>query len=241
MRNNLVQCTMLIDRIAKVDRIEEQYGWTVTGVSGTITSLSFRGDLELVFDASSFKLNSTDEPPVQDGPSHLDLWYIAGNRERNPLPLNDEKSFFLESIRDGIRGMPQSQTTIKELLRAVSSGWEKALAVECDIQSLSSSCVTELRKTSDSSIAVCGTLLLIPLASKVEIQFNVTTSNSQAGLEIEVETSAEVIYGEKFNEKKMAEFLKNRVNSQSGAANERSPWTAAVEELEGRLLARGKR
>src|SRR3954452_18433507 len=103
--------------------MEKEHGWTITGVSGTTTSMTYRKEIELVFDASSFLENNSGSPTKQPVSSRIDLWYIGANRELNPLPLTAEKDFFLQSIRDHIRGLPQSQTQVKDLLNAVSVSW----------------------------------------------------------------------------------------------------------------------
>ncbi|KFY31292.1 hypothetical protein V493_01247 [Pseudogymnoascus sp. VKM F-4281 (FW-2241)] len=219
---------------AKVDALEEKYGWTITGISGTTLSLSLRSDLELVFDASSFITKDGQPKNAQAGNSRIDLWYIAANRERNPLPLTPEKAFFVESIRDGIRGMPQAQTTVKELLDTVSFGWATSLNVVEGIEALNRVYPTEIAKTSDESIVIKSKMLLASLASKVEVSYHVTTKNGEEGLEVQFNTTARAVYGERFNEDSMGRFLSK------GIAEGRA-WVEVVKELEERLFARGKK
>src|ERR1700691_1403675 len=111
---------------ARVDAIEKEHGWTITGVSGTTTSMTYRKEIELVFDASSFLSTKSNAAGKRPQNSRIDLWYIGANRELNPCPLTREKEFFLQSIRDYIRGLPQAQTPVKDLLAAVSVSWNKA-------------------------------------------------------------------------------------------------------------------
>ncbi len=115
-----------------------------------------------------------------------------------------------------------------------------------DINSLTLNCPTEVSKTSDSSIVVRATLLLVPLSSKVELQFHVAANTGVNGLEILVDPQASVVYGERFNEKKMSEFLHSRVGVSGSSPQEKDgkgkqSWSEAVAELEERLLARGKK
>ncbi|KFY15275.1 hypothetical protein V492_02115 [Pseudogymnoascus sp. VKM F-4246] len=219
---------------AKADALEEKYGWTITGISGTTLSLSLRSDLELVFDASSFRTKDGEAKNAHAANSRIDLWYIAANRERNPLPLTPEKAFFVESIRDGVRGMPQAQTTIKELLDTVSFGWATSLNVVEGIEALNRVYPTEVAKTSDESIVIKSRMLLASLASKVEVSYHVTTKNGEEGLEVQFNTAARVVYGERFNEDSMGRFL-------SKGITEGRAWVEVVKELEGRLFARGKK
>jgi kinetochore protein Spc7/SPC105 len=121
---------------AKVDDFEKQHGWSITGVSKSQISMTYRKEIELVFDASSFKPNGSDAAPLQPVNSRIDLWYVAANRELNPMPLTVEKDFFLQNIREYCRCLPQAETTVKELLDAVSASWTRAMGVANDIKPL---------------------------------------------------------------------------------------------------------
>ena len=203
--------------------------------------MTYRKDIELVFDASSFRSNNSSAR--QPSNSRIDLWYIAANRELNPLPLTPEKEFFLQSIRDHIRGLPQSQTQVKELLASVSKAWNKANAAGEGIRLLRTSCLTEITKTSDNSILVKSMLLIAPLTTKVEISFHLTSHSDEDGIDVEVSPNAMVVYGERFNEPKMKEFLLNRCgnNVEEKSKTAKVSWGGAVAELGDKLLARGRK
>ncbi|CZT44728.1 related to spindle pole body protein [Rhynchosporium secalis] len=227
----------------KVDAIEKKHGWSITGVSGTTTSMTYRKEIELVFDASSFQANSSVSPAKQPVSSRIDLWYIGANRERNPLPLTAEKDFFLQSIRDHVRGLPQNQTQVKDLLNAVSTSWNKASKVVDDIRLLTISCPTNISKTSDDSILIKSSLLIAPLTTKIEVNFQLTSTSGNIGIHVEMFPRASVVYGERFNEPKMGEFLLTRcgnVVEEKGYATKDS-WGNAVAELGEKLLARGRK
>lgn len=224
-----------------MDDIEKKHGWTITGISGTTTSMTYRREIELVFDPSLFQSNnSTAKQPSN---SHIDLWYIAANRELNPLPLTPEKEFFLQSIRDHIRGFPQAQTQVKDLLGAVGKAWNMANACADDIRLLKVSCPTETTKTSDNSILVKSMLLLAPLTTKVEVSFHLTSHSRDNGIDVGISPSATVVYGERFNEPKMREFLLNRCgdNVEAKGQTTKVSWGAGVAELGEKLLARGRK
>lgn len=205
--------------------------------------MTYRKEIELVFDASSFLLSNSNARAKQPVNSRLDLWYIGANRELNPLPLTAEKEFFLQSIRDHIRGLPQAQTQVKDLLSAVNVSWNKASAVVDDIRLLNVSCPTEITKTSDNSILVKSNLLIAPLTTKVEISFHLTSQSGENGIEVGISPSATVIYGERFNEPKMGEFLLNRCGDavEEKGHSTKVSWGNAVAELGEKLLARGRK
>lgn len=201
--------------------------------------MTYRKEIELVFDASSFQSNNSTARQASN--SRIDLWYIAANRELCPLQLTPEKEFFLQSIRDQIRGLPQAQTQVKDLLDIVSKGWNKANAASNSIRLLKTSSPTEITKTSDNTILVKSMLLIAPLTTKVEISFHLTSHSSEDGINVEVAPNATVVYGERFNEPKMKEFLLNRCGDNIEVKSEKVYWGAAVAELGEKLLARGRK
>ncbi|KAG9243763.1 hypothetical protein BJ878DRAFT_104651 [Calycina marina] len=226
---------------ARVENLEREHGWTITGVSSTTTSMTYQNEIELVFDAAAFKPISSAAHSKSN--ARLDLWYIAANREKNRLPLTIEKEFFLQNIRDHIRGLPQAETPIKGLLLAVSTAWNKANAVHDQTRLLNISCPTETAKTSDNSVLIKSMLLIGPLTTKVQVEFHLACQSGAAGIDIEILPSAAVVYGERFNEPKMKEFLLTRCGSfveEKGQLSKVS-WGAAVAELGEKLLARGKK
>jgi kinetochore protein Spc7/SPC105 len=229
--------------VGRVDALEKEHGWTITGVSGTTTSMTYRKEIELVFDASSFLPGAKKTTTTQATNSRIDLWYIGAVRDHNPIPMTAEKDFFLQCIRDHIRGLCQAETTIKDLLNAVSTSWNKARAVVDDVRLLNVTYPTELVKTSDNSIMVKSGLLINPLTTKVAISFHLTSQTGDNGIEVEIEPSAKVVYGENFNEPKMGEFLLNRCGNTVEDRDHRTKasWGHAVAELGEKLLARGRK
>lgn len=222
----------------RVEALEHEYGWTVTGVQGTTVSLSFRGELELVFDISSFKTSSEGGDTPQQN-SRIDLWYIAANREVDPEPLTPEKKFFIDSIRDHIRALAQSETSVKQLLDSISTGWEAAVKVVSEIKSLNRQYPTIVEKTGDSSIKVCSSMLLKGLRSKVLCEYHISTAadvegKAEKGLNVSIVASAKAVYGERFNEDSMMRFLNRGIEEGRG-------WAEVVRDLDARLVARGKK
>ncbi|KAK6214953.1 chromosome segregation protein (Spc7 kinetochore protein) [Colletotrichum tabaci] len=219
---------------ARVDSLEKQHGWAVTGVSGSTISMTYRREIELVFDMASFQHEQKN--------SRIDLWYIATNRETNPAPSTPEKEFFLQCIRDHIRGLPQSRTKIADLLHWVRAAWDKANCTSNHIRQLNITFPTAVARTSDSSIAVKSSLLLPPIATKVEVALEIRGSSRTDGVEFALHPEAKVIYGEHFNTGKMGEFLATHLGGDAFSLVEGAPsWSAVVVDLHERLLARGRK
>ncbi|KAK1690134.1 Spc7 kinetochore protein [Colletotrichum godetiae] len=219
---------------ARVDSLEKQHGWAVTGVSGSTVSMTYRREIELVFDMASFQRGQKN--------SRIDLWYIAANRENNPLPSTPEKEFFLQCIRDHIRGLPQSRTKIADLLHMVHAAWDKSNSTSDQIRRLNVSFPTTVSRTSDSSIAVRSSLLLPPIETKVVIALEIHGVSKPDGIDFTLQPEANVVYGEHFNTGKMAEFLTTHLGKKAPSQEEGAPsWIDVVVDLHERLLARGKK
>ncbi|SZE99324.1 unnamed protein product [Blumeria hordei] len=226
----------------RVCKMEEEYGWTITRVSGTLISMIFRRELELTFDASSFRCRTTHatKEPLN---SRIGLKYIGPNQEINCLSLAAVKDFFLQFIGSEVSRLQHRQTNIKDLLENVSNSWNKANEVINEVYLLTLSCPTKVAKISNNSIVVHSTLILKPLATKIAIKLHLTAQSADKGIEMEIMPDANVIYGERFNEPKMKEFLLKRCRY---GLEERDPcntssWGIVVSELGDRLLARSRR
>ncbi|KAI1137171.1 Spc7-domain-containing protein [Hypoxylon sp. FL0543] len=222
---------------ARVEAIEKEHGWAITGTVGTALSMTYRKEVELVFDVSSFKgLKPTN--------STIDLWYIAANRERDPKPITPEKEFFLQCIRDHVQGLVQSQTRIKDLLGVVSAGWKKANHVAENVRLLDSTFRVNVAKTSDTSIAVRAPLLLPTTKTKVEIALGLHGRSTPDGIEVTIVPQARVVYGEQFKVDKIVEYLTTRIGARVVTKEENSSiesWSDVIVELHEKLIAKGRK
>ncbi|ETS00868.1 Spc7-domain-containing protein [Trichoderma reesei RUT C-30] len=216
---------------ARVEAIEKEHGWAVTGIAGSTLSMTYKREIELVLDITSFQPKQPNSP--------IDLWYIADSRAVNPLPRTAEKEFFLQCIREHIRAMSQSRTKLSHLLSVVKTAWDKSNWISRQVSRINVIFPTKVSKTSDSSIAVTSSLLLAPLETRIEVVFNLKGSSGPEGVNVDVSTDAKVIYGEQFNVGKVGEFLGTRIGKSVGAEGE--PWSDVVAELYEKLIARGKK
>ncbi|KAI1649988.1 Spc7-domain-containing protein [Daldinia loculata] len=222
---------------ARVEAIEKQHGWAITGVVGTSLSMTYRREIELVFDVRAFKGLKPDN-------SRIDLWYIAANREQNPQPSTPEKEFFIQCTRDHIRGLAQAQTKIKNLLDMVSTAWKMANHVARNVHLLNTTYRTKVTKTSDSSISIRSWVLLVPLETKVEVVLSLHGRSTPDGVEVTITPQARVVYGEQFKEDKIVEFLTTKIGTRVVTKEESGtfePWVEVLVELQERLLARGRK
>ncbi|GAW16708.1 hypothetical protein ANO14919_061450 [Xylariales sp. No.14919] len=223
---------------AKVDNLETRYGWAISGLAGTTISMTYEREIELAFDASSFRGGN--------GASHsqIDLSYIAANRNGEALPPSPEKEFFVRCIRDHVRGMAQAQTGIPAVLRAVSRAWKMANHVAANVRLLNCTFPTNVIRKSDSSIAIRSTLLLTALETKVEIMLVLHPENTPDGLQVAIAPQARVVYGEHFKIDNVVDYLATRIGgsvTMKEEGLETGSWSDVVVELHERLLARGRK
>ncbi|KAF4125086.1 kinetochore protein Spc7/SPC105 [Geosmithia morbida] len=238
--------------IDRVDAIEREYGWAVTGISGTMLSMTYKREIELVFDIASFQ-------PGQPN-SRIDLWYIAdyhdetggniisnsnGNSSGNRSSTKTaDKDLFLECIRDGVRSLVQNKTPVSDMLRMVSGGWDKARYVSAQIEAINTTFPTTVSKTSDSSVAITTSMMLPPLQTRVEVTLGLHgRSNTGAGhdaVDFGIAPQIKVVYGENFNVAKVTEFLSTQIGD-TVVTGEAMEWSDIAMQLRERLLARGRK
>ncbi|PHH88214.1 hypothetical protein CDD83_7837 [Cordyceps sp. RAO-2017] len=219
---------------ARVETIEKEHGWAVTGLSGTSLSMSYRREIELVFDIVSFQHDGSS--------SSLDLWYIADKREKQAIPKTTEHEFFLQCIRDHVRTLSQSgrgRTKISELLGIIRAGWDKARLVSSAISRINIVFPTRVEKKSDTSISVTSSVLLVPLQTKVEVTLVLRGCSGPSGVDVGISVEANVVYGEHFNVAKIGEFLTTRIGGRVGEGSE--DWSEVMMELQRKLIATGRK
>ncbi|KAK4161968.1 kinetochore protein spc7 [Cladorrhinum sp. PSN259] len=233
---------------AQTDKIEKTHGWAITGISGSTISMSYKRQIELVFDINSFQRGETQSRRPQQN-TQIDIWFIGDKREGNQAAtLTTEKEFYLQAMRDHVRALPQSSTRVNRMLGIVSAAWDRANMVANYVRLLNLSFPTTVKRTSDLSIAVTSSLLLVPFQTRVETVLNLkveTPACGEAGVQVAVTTEARVVYGEPFTIGKVTEFLNARVGGVIGdegkGGGDKMGWDLAVLELYKRLLAKGAR
>lgn len=218
---------------ARVEALEKEHGWSVTGASGTQVSLAYKRAIELVFDVSSFKQGQPN--------SRIDVWYIPTNHDGTARPVTPEREFFLQLIRDCVRALPQTRTRISAMLGMARAAWDAAERVAKDVRVANVTFPTKVTRTSDSSIAVVSSLMMAPLGTRVEVTLNVRGSVGESGVQVSVEPETRVCYGENFNAGKIAEFLAGRIGASGEAKDGAESWSDVFVSLHEGLLARGRR
>lgn len=93
-------------------------------------------------------------------------------------------------------------------------------------------------------MAIKAVMLLRDMKTKVQIGFEVKVQSDEKTIELDVsvQPTAKVFYGEELKEKKMAEFLEQKLGAKKKPENaDVGVWARAVLELQERLVARGRK
>ncbi|KAH7635050.1 hypothetical protein SMAC4_02835 [Sordaria macrospora] len=235
---------------ARVDELEQKSGWAINKIEGSVMFMTYKQEIELAFDLTSFKAHNKQGPTVE-------IRYIANKRERNVIPLTSEQKFFIECISSHLQGLSNPSLSVNRLLTIVSDAWDKAGATAEQIRLLNLTFPTSVTRTSATTLEVRSSLLLAPLQTRVEISLTLDKISSDDSFEVKVTPDAQVIYGEQFTKSKLNDFLKNKLGKQllgqkaeqqqqqqqqvSGNKKKQQSqeWSEVVLELHKRLLAKG--
>jgi kinetochore protein Spc7/SPC105 len=192
-------------------------------------------DLELYFQPPSFATG--DDTPN----GSISLAYVGDSAIPHPRPLTTSKRFFLQLIRASLHCIPQSQTRITDLLTLVKHGWTTALAVAEGIRWLEHTYVTDEFILSDDRMGISANMLLPTLQTKVKVTFDIGVSLSSEGINTDVVTKAEVVYGEKYGEEKMSAFLRDFCGTEVRKHDDMVVWADGLLDLAERLRKTGRK
>ncbi|KAF2814893.1 Spc7-domain-containing protein [Mytilinidion resinicola] len=222
---------------AKVTALEQAHGWSITSASSSPSTITMThlNDLELYFYPESFATGKNTPN------ASISLSYVGDSATPHPRPMTTSKRFFLQLLRAHLQCLSQSQTSISDLLMLIKNSWATARAVAEGVQCLSRTYITEESILSDERIAIRSAMLLPTLQTKVKVTFEVGVGIGNDGVETSVSTKAEVVYGEKYKEDKMREFLSQYVGDSVKAEDEMKVWADAVLDLTNRLRSRGRK
>jgi kinetochore protein Spc7/SPC105 len=124
----------------------------------------------------------------------------------------------------------------------LEKGWALAARLEAGVRALDAGGITDARCEDNEGLLAVETVMLLPgLASKVVVRFEVgdVGVKGRGDVEAGVGVAARVVYGEKYDEGKMVDFLRKFVRGRIGIKDDLAAWAVGVEDLKGRLLRRG--
>jgi kinetochore protein Spc7/SPC105 len=218
-----------------VNALEQAHDWSITSASSSSITMTHLNDLELYFQPSTFKTGGN----TPNG--SISLAYVGDSATPRPRPLTTSKRFFLQLIRAHLHCVPQSQTSVSELLSIVKNGWATALAVAEGSRWLEHNYITEEFILSDERMGISTNLLLPTLQTKVKVTFDIGVSLSSEGVQTDVTTKAEIVYGEKYGEEKMSAFLRDFCGTEVRKADDMAFWADGMLDLAARLRKTGRK
>lgn len=189
--------------------------------------MTYRKEIELVFDVAALESSELT--------SQIDLHAIDKDSEST---FSHDKTFFVASIRDRIRALPQG-TTIAQMLRMVSAAWDKAGLIFAEIRKVNIIFPTKVTSTSDTNMCISTSIMLPPLETRVEVDFALSRLVGEEGVDFGIASQARVVYGETFNVGKIEEYMATRIGNKLGALEEE--WVDVLTELRERLIVRGRK
>lgn len=216
-----------------VKTLEGTTGWAITSASSSpsTVTMTYKSHLELFFYPSAFATADSSRSSQNES---IRLTYVANSLPQRPIPLTTTLRFFLQLLRASLHALPQCTTRIPELLNLIKVGWDAALQVVEAERRLSLDGMTHSRILSDERLAICCAVLLPKVRTKVFATYEIAAwVGDNLDFCVAAKPTVEVVYGEKYNEKMMTEFLINKTGKRVDG------WDGAVGELRTRLVAKG--
>ena len=221
---------------AKITALEARYGWRIIHAGAQPQTLTFvyRNDLQLFLHPSAFSSGAPNAP--------ISLRYIGADDDvPRPRPLTTSKRFFLQLLRAHIQCIPQGSTPLAGLLSLIGHGWDAALAVAEGVRQLELSYMVDEAIFADDKLSVTAAMLLPCLRTKTLIRFEITAAPDDRDVRVDVDVRVKNVYGERYDEAKMAKSLKERVGDGLQTRLEMGLWAMAVDEMKTKLVRRGRK
>lgn len=238
---------------AQVRDLEASSHWSVRDVSAATSAvtLSYRGEIELFFHPLAFAdarspTSSPAKGPLSNQP--ITLSYTAPDkRNGSAKEPSTSQRFFIQLIRAQLLALPQPKTSIATLLKLVSKSWDACAALVDGIAQLEATGMTDVAILGDEVVGVKTAVVLPDVASKVMIRFAVSVAvdvaedGDHADVSTQVQSNVKVVYGERYDEAKMSEFMKGLVGEELLDRERMGVWADAVADLRARLIKRGRK
>jgi kinetochore protein Spc7/SPC105 len=209
--------------------LEDKYGWTITGIDGNVLTLVYKQRVELVFDINCFVSNAGQTAPIQrDGPLTVRLAFEPIQAEAL------EYGFFNSILQRYLLSFDQSATQVRHLLQTVSQFWDKVEILLEERRLLHTKCFTT-PIVEDDKLQFQSILFLRELKTKAHAIIEISVTNDAV---IEIQPQMKLVYGEKFNEGKMTQFLQTRISPTLEVYEKKDcgSWRNAVAELANKLI-----
>jgi kinetochore protein Spc7/SPC105 len=225
----------------KLHALEARHLWSLVSLNGPVITMAHKKTLQLSFQPNAF-ISNANTPPARAPNADISLRYVGPDTTEESATEATVKRFFLQLLRAQTYAIPQCQTRVSELLLFIQQGWDLCSRVEEALRGLESTCVSDVFICGDEKLAIEANMLLNSLGTKVRVRYEMNVSASLGnGVEAAVQVRAKVVYGEKYDEPKMGEFLSQFVKGRIGSFDELAEWSKGMEDLRLRLNRRGRK
>lgn len=226
-RRGLFQLTPIKE---KVQSLEKQYHWAVTGVAGARITMTYKGELAVAFDITDSQ-HGWGDPTVE-------ARRVFTKSDAPTRHQEVARDFFLQRIRGHSH---KNDRKLSSMLSLVAREWETARCMVRNINVADTTYPTKVTRTSNTSIEVVSTLLVTELETKIEVIFAISLNTTRGDTQVTIEPSARVVYGEAFNLGKMKDYLTSRIKQTPGEHDVQETWCNILVSLHRRLLTRGRK
>lgn len=242
------------DHPATTEALESQHGWAIATATADTLTLTYQRRLSLFLHPTAFSPQATSNAPIS-------LTYIEANHPTTPsstptsTTLSITSRFHLQLLQSHLHSLAQRTTALPALLTLIARTWSHAAAIEVEIHLLTvRGYLTDVAIRADTALlAVTANILLRDMRTKVQVTFGLGLEDGgMMALALDPESAsrakcmvvtavARVVYGEALKEDRMSEYLASKIQDGEALLGGGGVWVAAVEELEQRLRARGRR
>jgi kinetochore protein Spc7/SPC105 len=225
----------------RLSTLQNKLGWKLMSATDDDAVTLKHDELSVTFHPRAWITRGNT--PLADSPNApIFVSYVGAEDMDGPKPEATVRRFFLQLLRAHAHALPQSSTRASRLLGLIANGWSLCSRVLDAVRSLELCGVSEVQIMGDAKLGLITSLLLPSLQTKVQVKFlmDVVVEAGECTLQGRVKVTAHVVYGEKYDEAKMSEFLQQFVASGVISSNEETRrWADGMEDLRNRLVRRG--
>jgi kinetochore protein Spc7/SPC105 len=230
----------VLDLKDKLQSLETQLGWSLEAASRGCVTIKHK-DLHLSIDPRSW-LSKSNSPTPESPNTPISVVFAGPEDEESKKPSATVRRFFLQYIRAQAYTLPQFCTRITHLVALVQNAWGLASSILAAVHSLEISGQTDVQILGDEKLGIETIMFLPMLQTKVRVRFEVDVAINldDARANGSVNISAKVVYGECYDEPKMASFLETFVSSgKVGSEEQARNWANGLNDLKDRLVRTG--
>lgn len=239
------------------DHLEETSGWTIASVHKTVVQMTYQSRLHIGFDVSS--LSPAGSQKALDATVWLDK-SACGACVENAWSgqTADMRKLFIDIINEQLKALDAARPQLNDVLLLVSRLWCQVSVLAEEVRCLQLHYPCELvvappREDNHRGFAIAASLLLPSLKTKIRVVFDIVFDlqhPQDIARTVSVVPRVSVVYGERFDRRRMQDFLEAHIQKHCGvydtlrkkpaAPAAAARWVDAVRGLSKALVTRGR-